>query len=301
MRRLMTAVACAATAALLLTGCANPGGVDGDLVDDWAALADAEPFLPDAEVCHPQELVATVPLAEYTPVDCTEPHRTETVFVGTFTGAAAQLATPPLATSAEMRGAFTECDGKARTYVGDEWRAGRLRLVVSLPTPVAWTAGARWFRCDLAELAGLTDGVKLVQRTSSLRGALTADSSLRLRCYNTQAAQSRVMSATPVADCAEEHNSEFVGAWVAGETTAYPSRDADWAPFYDRCYRLVAEYVGVSEKDVRYRTGVVVSPAFRLDWQRGDRGLRCYLWRSDGKFTRSLKGAGEKGLPLRTG
>ena len=102
----------------------------------------------------------------YAPVDCAGPHRVETVHVGAFPSARAAA---PAGGSTELRGAFAECDTRATGYVGDDWRAGRLRLSVALPSAPGWAAGSRWYRCDLSEVDTVEAGATVVARTGSLR------------------------------------------------------------------------------------------------------------------------------------
>ncbi len=294
MRRAMRVVVAALVAGAVLTGCATDG-LDGDLTDDWAALPPAGPFTPAAEVCQVADFTPTVALDGYDPVGCDLPHRVETVHVGTFT---VDRATPPALGSAELRTAFADCDTRASSYVGDNWRAGRLRLAVALPTDPGWAAGSRWYRCDLTELTTVEAAAQVVTRTGSLRDALKGSSVLRLGCQRTVGG-SRVQKLTPV-DCGTPHDAEFVGVWSAPERP-YPTRNADWAPLYAGCNSVLARYVGVPDDAIlRFRSGVVVRPPGAGRWAVGDRGVRCYLWLSDRTVAVSLKGAGPAGLPVRT-
>ena len=190
-RRWWSVLAVAGMAGLLLAGCGQPAGIDGTLVDDWAPLAEPKPFVPPIGVCHPGDPTKVASLASFDPVDCAAPHRTETVHVGAFAGVAAGRPAPPADGSPEIRTAFGECDGKAREYVGNEWRGGRLRLGVALPSAQAWTGGARWFRCDMAEVANVEFNGDVVSRTASVRDALKAPSPLSLGCYSIQRAADR--------------------------------------------------------------------------------------------------------------
>jgi len=298
MRRWMTALALTGAVGLGVTGCAPPGGADGDLTDDWAALAEPTSFVPSAGTCHAADFAEIAALSSYLPVDCATNHRLETVHVGTFTGAPAE---PPARGSAPLSTAYAECDTRARVYLGNDWRAGRLWLGVATPSAPAWTGGARWFRCDLTELSDVEDNGDTASRTASLKGALAAPGPLSLGCYVAKAGANRVIDTMSPADCRKRHNSEFAGVWRAPATVGYPSRDRDWVPFYDGCYQVAATYVGVSKSTVRFRTGVVALPGGPEDWKSGNRGVRCYLWISDGAFARSLKGVGGNGLPIRTG
>lgn len=296
MRSAVTTLFATAVTAVLLVGCAGSGDLDGDLTDDWAAMAAPSAFTPAAGVCHAADFTDVVTLAGYEPVDCAGPHRLETVHVGAFP---AQRATAPAGGSAELRGAFAECDTRATGYVGDDWRAGRLRLSVALPSGPGWAAGSRWFRCDLTELSTVEAAATVVVRSGSLRDALKSPSPLRLGCQQTRGAAGRVQTLVPV-ECGRQHDAEFVGVWRAPDTP-YPTSDADWAPLYTGCRSALGRYVGVpDDAELRFRSGVVVRPPGAGRWRVGDRGVRCYLWLSDRTVTASLKGAGPAGLPVRT-
>jgi hypothetical protein len=303
MRRWWSVLVAVGLAGVLLSGCGQPAGIDGALLDDWAPLAEPKPFVPPVGTCHPAEPVKVAPLASYEPVDCTAAHRTETVHVGTFAGAAANAETPPAERSPEIRTAFGECDGKAREYVGNEWRVGRLRMEVALPSPVAWTGGARWFRCDMAEVANVepTNGA-VVSRTASVRGALKGPSPLGLACYSIQRTASRTITGMPAVDCAKPHNSEFVGVWNAPATMTFPTRDIDWVRPFEECRKLIATYVGApDDANLRFRADVLPLPPREPDWQAGNRGVRCYLGLyGQGTVSRSVKGAGLAALPVPT-
>ncbi|SCL62467.1 Septum formation [Micromonospora citrea] len=296
MRRSMTTLLAAVTTAVLLAGCAGSAGLDGDLVDDWAAMPAPGPFTPAAGVCQTADFADVVTLAAYAPVDCAAPHRIETVHVGAFP---AGRTTPPAGGSAELRGAFADCDARATGHVGDDWRAGRLRLAVALPSGAGWAAGSRWYRCDLAEVSTVEAAATVVTRSGSLRDALRGPSPLRLGCQRTRADGGAVRALLPV-DCATRHDAEFVGVWRAPDRP-YPTRAADWAPLYAGCRSVLGRYVGVpDDADLRFRSGVVVRPPGAGRWRVGDRGVRCYLWLDDRTVTGSLRGAGPAALPVRT-
>ncbi|MFI5835303.1 septum formation family protein [Micromonospora sp. NPDC051300] len=296
MGRAMRSLVAVVLAGVLSTACASTGGLDGDLGDDWAAMPPAGPFTPVAGVCQVSDFTPTVGLPAYAPVGCDLPHRVETVHVGTFT---VDRPAPPAVGSPEMRTAFGECDTRARGYVGDDWRAGRLRLAVAVPTGTGWTAGSRWYRCDLTELNTVEAAAVVVTRTGSLRDALKPPSRLRLGCQRTGQERGRVQTLTS-ADCAVAHDAEFAGVWVAPDRP-YPKKPADWAPLYAGCFGAIARFSGVpADGTLRYRSDVVVRPPGPGRWVVGDRGVRCYLWLSDRTVTGSLKGAGPARLPVRT-
>lgn len=300
MRRWMSALVLAGAVGLGVSGCAPPGGSDGDLTNDWAPLGEPAVFTPAAETCHSGDFSETVYLSSYVPVDCGTSHRLETVHVGTFAGAAGEGSAPPASGSAPFGTAYAECDTRARAYLGADWRIGRLWLGVALPSPVGWAAGARWFRCDVSELSNVEDNGDVVSRTASLKGALQAAGPLRLGCYATTLTRAETIDQMPPVDCGARHNSEFTGVWRAPAGWKYPSAERDWQAFYDGCYQVAARFVEVSQSTIRFRAGVVALPGGPDDWRSGNRGVRCYLWISDGRFTRSLKAAGDRGLPIRS-
>lgn len=297
MRRASRLLAASVLTVALLAGCAGTDGVDGDLVDDWKPMAAPGPFVPPVGVCQVADLTDTVSLAAFAPVDCGAPHRVETAHVGTFPPA---VTAPPPVDSAPMRAAFADCDARASAYVGDEWRVGRLRLGVALPSKVGWASGARWYRCDLTELDTAEQAARTVLRTGSLRDALKGASPLRLGCQQARVGRQLGVQRLTPADCARAHNAEFVGVWKAPDRP-YPAKAADWAPFYAGCRSVLARYTGLPvDDDLRFRADVVVRPPGPARWRAGDRGVRCHLWLSDRTLTRSVKGIGPAGLPVRT-
>jgi|HigsolmetaAR206D_1030411.scaffolds.fasta_scaffold00212_23 hypothetical protein len=300
MRRWIAALAVAGAVGLGVSGCGAPGGADGNLVDDWAAMGEPTLFTPEARTCHPGSFAETVYLSSYFPVDCSASHQVETIHVGTFTGSL-DATTPPAAGSAPRRAAYAECDRQARSFLGADWRVARLWLGVAIPSERAWLAGARWFRCDLVEVIEVEENGLPTSRTGSLEGALRSPGPLHLTCYAATVDRNRQVDRMPAVDCDKPHNSEFAGVWQAPEDLGYPDEERDWQAFFDGCYGVVARYVEVPHSSVRFRTAVVALPARPDDWKAGDRGVRCYLWSSDRRLTRSLKGAGPDGLPIRTG
>ncbi|PZF99235.1 septum formation family protein [Micromonospora deserti] len=295
MRRWWTAVAAGAAATLALAGCGAPAGTDADLTDDWPAPAAAQAFVPAAGVCH-HGLQDVGYLTAYHPVDCAQSHRAETVHVGTLTGAAADRSTPPPAGSPGMRAARAECDREINKVVGADWRSGRLGVTVVLPSPPAWSGGARWFRCDLSEYTSL-DETSAKARTSSLKGALTGPAPLAHRCFNPKVSKDDVREMVAIS-CTSRHHAEFVGVWQAPDTS-YDAFTRDTLKVHRACRTLIAKYVKVPDNgDLQYRAGSIFYHPYEREWRNGNRGVQCFLWVSDRALTRSMKGAGTKGLPI---
>jgi hypothetical protein len=297
--RLTGPVVAAATAIVLVTGCALPAGVDGDLTGGWAGMPEPVVFAPDPGTCHYREYRDTVPRATYVPVDCDDGYRFETVHVGEFVGEAADRVTPPPPGSPELQEAYRECDAVAAEYLGADFRHGRLWLGVARPSELAWNGGARWFRCDVGVWRAHGE-FNLIRHYGSLRGALAGDSEIALGCYDPDIQPGRgILEMNPV-DCDEPHTAEFVGVWTASDTSYMNiAVDEDSARIHRGCRSVVAAYVGVPDDgDLRFRTGTIAWPVDPVDWAAGDRGFRCYLWLDDDPVSRSLAGASTSGLPI---
>ncbi len=295
MRRWLTAVALGGAATLSLTGCANPGGVDGDLTNDWTTIGEPVAFLPEAGTCHPrfQEIGY---LSAYQPVDCAQSHAVETLHLGTFTGEDAERLSPPPAGSPSLRTARAECEAKTKAALGADWHSARLSLSVVLPSSYAWSGGARWFRCDVGEVESLDDR-DLVTRTGSLKDALRTSSELTYGCFRPKLVKDDLDGMTPVS-CTAKHRSEFVGIWVAPDVP-YDSFKKDTARTHKGCVGVIASFAKVpNDGDIKYRVGSIYYSPHKDDWEAGDRSVLCFLWISDRDLTRSLKGAGTKGLPI---
>ncbi|HEX8628628.1 MAG TPA: septum formation family protein, partial [Catenuloplanes sp.] len=190
MRRLLAVALSGTVAAALLTGCGGrPAGVDGDLTDDWSAPPAPTSLSPRAGSCHPTA-EPTSYLVSYSPRDCASAHRSETLHVGSFTGAPANAASPPAAASPARRAAFRDCDARATRFVGADWRGGSLGVRVVTPSPPGWTGGSRWYRCDVFEKPpldsplGISGNDLSVERVGSLRNALAKPSPLAYQCFN---------------------------------------------------------------------------------------------------------------------
>jgi hypothetical protein len=293
------ALAATVLATTVLAGCGTPAGVDANLTDDWASITEPTPFLPRAGVCHLTS-DRTGHLTSYTPLDCGKVHRAETVHIGTFSGTAANQSARPAAGSPAMRGAFTNCDTQTTRFLGAEWRGARLSIEVVPPSPQGWTGGSRWYRCDVIELDVLDGGTvrirpdnHAIERTGSLRDALTKPSPLAYRCFT----QDRWQNLIPIA-CTKRHRHEYAGVWTAPDTT-YAEFEKQTDRTYHHCRSVIAAYVRIPDDGtMKYRTGTTFRPPSAEGWQRGDRGVRCFLWSSDKDLTRSLKQAGPSALPI---
>ncbi|GIF78432.1 septum formation family protein [Asanoa siamensis] len=271
--------------------CGSDGGGGGGS----AAPAPTVTASPEPPRCHAQPAARTAAALDGT-VDCAAPHQAETIHTGEFTGAAAAKASASPAV-------FGECDKEATAALGDDWRTARLRLDLVLPAGAAWTAGDRWFRCDLVELTGVGPDGEVVARSGTLAGALEApDAPLRLRCALVKLDKKQNIDTVADSPCDVRHEGEFAGVWTAPAKVAYPKKDRDYVPFYEGCLKTIAEYVGVAyEPGFNTRTGYIPVLADEATWALGDRGVRCFAWIRFRPLTESVKGVGEKEFPANTG
>ncbi|MEV6692554.1 septum formation family protein [Micromonospora sp. NPDC051196] len=293
MRRWLTGIALSTVVALAPAGCTRPAGTDGDLSDDWAPMAAPAVFTPAPDTCHaqPQEVGY---VGAYAPVDCDQPHRVETLHVGSLPSA--DTKTPPTAGSAQMRTAFAECDRQTRSALGADWRSGRVGLSVVFPSPAAWSGGARWFRCDVTELRGLDVPVP-VRRTASLSGTLSGASPLRHGCFNAKTSGDEVIEMVAV-KCTARHRAEFVGIWKAPKSSYKDFLD-NAGRAHRGCRSLIAKFAKVpDDNNLQYRAGTIFYHPAEAEWRSGNRGVQCFLWSSERVLTRSMKGAGSRALPI---
>jgi Septum formation len=286
-----TAVAVLLLAAAAACAGSPPAGTDGDLLDGWAMMSSPASFRPAAGECH-ETLVEIAAMTDHRPVECADLHVAETYHVG----AAADGPVVPAAGSAPVRAAYAECADRAVDFLGGPWRGARIVVRAVFPSRPGWTGGARWFRCDVAQ-ADL-DGSSHSSRTGSLAGALGGSSPLRLGCFNPSVNAGTVHAMTPVA-CRKPHNAEFAGLWRAPDLS-YADLAADRKRSAAGCRSAIAEYTGVpDDEDVQFRAGWISYHPTRTEWQQGERRVRCFLWFSDRKLTRTLAGAGPSVLPVR--
>ncbi|MBQ1070629.1 septum formation family protein, partial [Micromonospora sp. D75] len=177
-----------------------------------------------------------------------------------------------------------------------DWRSGRLRLSVVFPSALAWSGGARWYRCDVAEVTDLDQG-DVAERTGSLRGALKPGSKLALGCFNPKMSKDDVQEMRPVA-CTAKHHAEFVGVYQAPDIS-YAEFERTPLRTHKACRGLIAKYAKLPDDgNMQYRAGTIIYHPYAEQWRDGDRGVQCFLWVSDRTLTRSVKGAGAKALPI---
>ena len=282
-------------AALLLAGCSRPAGTDGDLMDDWPALAAPKPNVPASHACYYNTATTDFMTANKltSAVDCQVMHNLETFFVGTFAGADGARSTPPPAGGAERRRAFTECTEQAKTFLGGEWHTARLALTMVVPLATQWDGGGRWFRCDISEV--YTSAAGAPTRTATLQSALATSGPLALGCY-TVTEKGNDATFEDIA-CTQPHGAEFAGVYEAPDG-AYPDDAAREKLRENGCQGVVAAFAGVpNDNNFLYRTGYYFDDVSKTYWELGDRHFGCYIAPKK-PIDHSLKGVGPGALPV---
>jgi hypothetical protein len=299
-RKLRGAALLSAAILLAVAGCANPPGVDGKLTNNWPKLTEAKVPVPAEKVCYQLNSDNPPDVTKWPPsVKCTESHTIETVHVGMFTGDDASRTSVPPGGGPGRRKAYEDCAATTKTFLGDDWRTGRDELFLSTPTDTQWEAGARFYRCDLVEYKDL-DSFEIVNRSSSMEGALGGSKQLGLFCFAATEKSGSIDTMVAV-DCAAAHNSEFSGVWEAPDQTFPDDATARRNLELAGCKGVTAAFAGIpNDGNFQYRTGQITFPFTKADWELGNRGVRCYLWLNK-NANRSLKGAGTTGLPINTG
>jgi hypothetical protein len=287
------AVVAIAMATLMLTGCARPSGVDGNLADDWPAMPAAKTPVPVAGVCY-REPYSETWLGDFDPVDCaTQPHQTETAYVGAFTGGQADRSTPPLADGVSLAGEYAQCQRAASDYLGGDWHTALVGLKLVLPSPAAWSVDARWYRCDLLHYFD-PYGSGIVQ-DGTLKGDLSGPRTAAYGCLAVVLDKDRaqVSSMKPI-DCAQPHNVEFAGFFTAPETP-WPSDTASRQKLgTDGCENVVAKFLGYANVGQWHNAAIGwwESNFDEDQWALGDRTASCFAFAftRSGNFVGSVKG-----------
>jgi hypothetical protein len=285
--------------ALLAGGCGGRSLGGRQVTARWSVPPTPSVPAPPDKACYDMPGVrATESPAELSPpVPCAELHTVETISVGAFEAGVAGEG-PPTAPNPVRQGAYAACAGSARQVLGDDWRAGRVGLLVAPPTSAQWRTGARWYRCDLVELVDVNaDGMAVARRLGSLNGALSGGEALGLGCFAVDVVSATAPKAT--VPCSRQHNVEFAGVFDA-PPGPYPVGPQLYGQSHDGCRKVAAEFVGLpNDATFKERATVFWNGYGQEGWDLGNRGVRCYLVINPrSSVTGSLKGAGERARPL---
>jgi hypothetical protein len=283
-------------AAAGLAGCQAAGGRKPA---GTVASASPSPMPPAVGACYqaPAEVNAReAGVQGLAKVACDQPHVLETYHVGQFPADVAALATMPQTYQPASRAAFADCEAKAKDHLGDDWFTGRVYLVYSRPTITEWDAGARYYRCDLAEVKTIVKPV-MVARTGSVRDGLRGARPLASTCHDKVNDASIGFQDLTAVDCAGPHDAEFAGVFATADEVPPLTTDAQETAGRAQCNKLVAAYLGGTPDEMQ------VSSMFwgwnSTDWARGDKRVRCYAanYKGEPKLKGSVKGIGNRKPP----
>jgi hypothetical protein len=269
--RVLSSAVLAVALVLLVTGCTGSGPAAGPASDGprtsespgTRTATDQAP--PDVGECRALAADAVEQPDDDSPsVPCGGRHTAETFAVGEFTGRLAEAAVDDERLSEQV---LDRCERRFRRYVGADASLA-LRTVLTWawfrPSPDAWDAGARWYRCDL--LASDAEG--LLELRGRARDVLLGRPADRwLLC----AVGERVSDA-PRVSCDQPHS------WRAVTTVVLGGADARWPGVRraelrtrDFCSDSVGAWLGYP---VDYTYGYTwLGPA---EWQAGNRRSVCW-------------------------
>lgn len=285
MRRWAAILACASVLVVTAACSRLPAGVDHDLTDDWRPLPAATQFRPAAGVCH-DDVTRSGGLRDYAPIPCAETHVAET-------GAVVDLPRAWKTPAAAAAEAFRQCSRQVDAFLGADWRTGWLIMQPVLPSAEGWRGGARWARCDLAEISPVDSHV--VDRRGSLAAGLRAGSALRMMCANPRIVGEQVTEMHPV-PCSGPHTSEFAGLFAS---TAAKSGGIPTGTLEKGCDAAIAAFAGIpDDSSVTARVGWLGFPPDDTSWQSGDHAIRCFLWLDGERMTGSYRDAGPAKLKI---
>ena len=185
---------------------------------------------------------------------------------------------------------FLDCSAKADAYLGHSWIHPLLALRIVVPDDTSWQAGQRWYRCDLVEKNWNSNTGADAPRTGSLKTDWLGPA-----CFNTN------KDNAPQLSCSAKHPSEYVGGFMLpASLKKEPKTDKELQPYYDKCWKLVGAYIGVSAARAESLVGVYfwwqAEPSY---WASGRRQAWCFTWtgKSTATYvTGSAKGRKGKGL-----
>jgi hypothetical protein len=276
-----------------LGGCAGVKAGDGNLTDDWAVHAAPKVPEPAAGSCWTTTATEVSDLASvgFTQAPCDMSHTFETVKIGHFTGADAEHHLPPAPSA--MTAAWADCDKAAGEFLGGEWQAGRVNVVVAPPTSRQWNGGARFYRCDVAALR--SEAGVFEPRRTTLKGTVAEGGELRLGCGVQVGMTADTWDDITPAKCTDPHDVEFAGT-ISSASADYPkdSKAVD-AAFDKPCEAKMLAYTGMSRSHWNAQRALFYGywmTGSTEDWAAGNHSARCYLMIDKKKINRSLKGAG---------
>jgi hypothetical protein len=77
--------------------------------------------------------------------------------------------------------------------------------------------------------------------------------------------------------------------------TKFPEAESDWDKLHEKCFVLVAAFIGVARSALTAGVSSWIENEDR--WHGGDRSIRCYLWLDEKMMSASAKGSRGLGIP----
>lgn len=203
---------------------------------------------------------------ETPPVDCGKKHTSETFAVGRFPDDVAGDDIDDPALGAYV---FDECEKEFRRFLGGD-ESLMMRATVTWawfrPSPDAWDAGARWWRCDV--VGGGEESTSLVTLPKTAKGILLGSPDDRwLVCVNGPSVADSVKI-----PCSEPHNWRAVTTIVLGDAgEPYPGDKVVAVRTRDFCSDSVGAWMNYP---VDYDYGYTWF--HEAEWQAGNRRSICW-------------------------
>jgi hypothetical protein len=211
-------------------------------------------------------------------VPCTQPHQTETMWLGKIDGPIAGAHRRP---NPELlnKTLSSRCDDfvRVRNYLGADTPDAHwgVNMLVRVPTPAEWSHGERTFRCEALPAASSHDQPVISQ---PLQGVLQRTDSARFRLCR---------SGDSTVTCDQPHDSEAMNPWATLTGTSWPGdlpNPAMQRMVRSACGPVADRYLGAP---LSSRPDLIVTadvPA-RQQWEGGGRGTQCWLRNASGVLT----------------
>lgn len=261
LRRLRQLVVSPLLALALLGGCGEdvPDGADPAQVD--AAQPSAVGGCRNLDPKHTAEPTNASPL-----VPCTEPHTAETFAAGELP---AQFDDADYQAEELDRWAYRACSDALVTYLGGD-QSTVMRSILSWvwfrPSPKAWDAGARWYRCDVVGGGPLSK--RYLDLPTTTRGLMArANDDHWMACV-----RGKTVAEGSKVPCSKPHEWRAVTTIKVGEPSEpYPGDEAVVATTKDFCSGSVGAWLGYpADYDYGYTW------FGEAEWEAGNRRSVCW-------------------------
>jgi hypothetical protein len=268
---------------LVLAACGRPpAGTDGDLTDQWPAMPETTHAVPAVGACYPflGFKSSTTSLEVGSAVSCKSNRSLEeAAYVGSFTGADAELVTTPGEHSQARRRAYEQCQRGASEYLGGDWHTASVWLTLVVPTETAWRGGVRWFRCDLAERYSPFSRI-IRGPITSMKDGLRRDRGLEIDCLTPSNDFEDDIELFGQIECDRPHWSQLAGVYTVPDQPWPASNDSQRQLGVGGCRDIVARFLGFPNA-AAWRNNAIGFWWTDFDeerWRLGDRSTLCFAY-----------------------